>query len=159
MFDDIKALTQQLMAQQKMLVTAESCTGGGLAQALTDLANSSSWFERGYVTYSNAAKEELLDVKPETLAHHGAVSEACAREMAEGALKHSHADLAIAITGIAGPTGGSHDKPVGTVWFAWTSQDQTILTTCQQFDGDRLAIRHQAIQFAITILLKTIKKY
>ncbi len=107
-----------LVAHNMMLVTAESCTGGGLSQAITSIPGSSEWFERGYVTYSNEAKQELLDVRAETLARYGTVSEEVVSEMAEGALRHSRAHISVAVTGIAGPEGGVPDKPVGTVWLA-----------------------------------------
>ncbi len=124
--EHLEALAQELgaalLAKGWRLAGAESCTGGWAAQACTAIAGSSAWFERGFVTYSNEAKQELLGVRAETLAAHGAVSEATAREMAGGALAHSRAQCAYAITGIAGPAGGSPDKPVGTVWFAWAVQ-------------------------------------
>ncbi|MDE2311380.1 MAG: nicotinamide-nucleotide amidohydrolase family protein, partial [Betaproteobacteria bacterium] len=108
-----------LKAQGLMLATAESCTGGGVAQAITDVAGSSAWFERGFIAYSNQAKQQMLGVSEATLNQHGAVSEATVREMAAGALQRSGAHVALAVSGIAGPDGGTPDKPVGTVWFAW----------------------------------------
>ena len=131
------------------LATAESCTGGWVGQCLTAVAGSSVWFERGFITYSNAAKTELLDVTHETLASRGAVSEATAAEMAQGALRHSHADWALAITGIAGPTGGSPGRPVGTVCFAWAATDGRTITETRHFDGDRQSIRAQAVAHAL----------
>ena len=145
----IQTLSQRvgdcLLARQLMLVTAESCTGGWVAQAVTAEAGSSQWFERGFVTYSNAAKMELLGVLPETLERYGAVSEATVREMAEGALRHSHAQLAVAVSGIAGPGGGSLEKPVGTVCLAWARAGWATQTQCIHFLGNRDAIRRQAV--------------
>jgi nicotinamide-nucleotide amidase len=145
-----------LQQHQIKLVTAESCTGGGLAQAITAIPGSSGWFERGFVTYSNASKQELLGVKSSTLETYGAVSEQTAIEMAEGALRASHAQLSIAITGIAGPDGGSADKPVGTVWFAWSLNNVTQ-SELQLFSGDRLSIREQAVIFALEKLLLSMR--
>lgn len=144
-----KALQQQGL----QLVTAESCTGGGVAQAVTAIAGSSNWFERGFVTYSNASKCDLLGVQETTLASHGAVSEQTAQEMAQGALAHSHAQLSVAITGIAGPDGGDEAKPVGTVWIAWARQDQGCTTRLFHFPGDRATIRQHAIYEALNGLL------
>lgn len=138
-----------LQAHGLMLVTAESCTGGGVAQALTDIAGSSVWFERGFVTYSNLSKQQMLGVSQETLDRHGAVSEAVVREMAAGALRFSAAQLAVAVSGIAGPGGGSAEKPVGTVWLAWQLQDSWVITRCLQFAGDRAAVRKQAVEVAL----------
>lgn len=136
-----------LAARGWMLATAESCTGGLIAAACTDLAGSSTWFERGFVTYSNAAKSELLGVPPELIAAHGAVSEPVARAMAEGAVAHSPAQVALAVTGVAGPGGGSADKPVGTVWFGWRVGGRTFAERCR-FDGDRAAVRAQTVAHA-----------
>lgn len=141
-------VAERLLQRQYFLATAESCTGGLVAGACTDLAGSSTWFERGFVTYSNAAKQELLGVAPALLEAHGAVSEPVARAMALGALCHSRAQVALAITGIAGPAGGSPEKPVGTVWFAWALPDQTH-TDRQCFAGDRAAIRQAAVAHAL----------
>lgn len=131
------------------IAAAESCTGGGLAHAITAVPGSSRWFDRGFVTYSNAAKQEMLGVGDVTLARFGAVSEQTAREMAEGALRHSPADISIAITGIAGPDGGTAEKPVGTVCVAWVWRNRTLLSTRVVFDGDRQAIRRQAVMLAL----------
>ena len=131
-----------------MLVTAESCTGGGVAQAVTRISGSSAWFDRGFVTYSNASKEEMLGVSPDTLEAHGAVSEETAREMAEGALEYSRAQVAVAVSGIAGPTGGTPEKPVGTVWFAWATRD-SVRTACHHLAGDRDAIRTRSERIAL----------
>ena len=147
------ALGSQLHKRNLYLVTAESCTGGWLAKVITDLAGSSAWFERGFVTYSNAAKEEMLGVAPALLATHGAVSEAVVAAMVAGALAHSRAHIAIAISGIAGPGGGSADKPVGTVWIGWGLADGRIISRRFQFDGDREAIRYQAMITALDELL------
>lgn len=147
----------RLQSAGMMMVTAESCTGGLVAGAITEIACSSAWFERGYVTYSNEAKQELLGVKAETLATHGAVSEPVAREMAEGALTRSRAQVAVAVTGIAGPDGGTPEKPVGTVCFGWARRSaqgaaailtETRTETCR-FTGDRAAVRRQAIEHAL----------
>ena len=110
---------ETLKSHGLMLATAESCTGGGVAQAITEVAGSSAWFERGFVTYSNLSKQQMLGVRETTLRQHGAVSEMTVREMVEGALQHSTAQVALAVSGIAGPDGGTAEKPVGTVWFAW----------------------------------------
>ena|SRR3990167_1678573 len=131
------------------LVTAESCTGGGMAYWLTAIPGSSEWFDRGFVTYSNAAKIEQLSVSAETIDQFGAVSEATVRAMAEGALKHSQAQLSVAITGMAGPDGGTTQKPVGTVWFAWASAAFATQSQLVTFSGDRETIRQRAIAFAL----------
>ena len=150
----ITRLSQQLMQNNERLVTAESCTGGAVATALTELAGSSQWFERGFITYSNESKQELLGVQSETLERHGAVSEETAREMAEGALCNSHAQLSLAVTGIAGPSGGTHEKPVGMVCFAWAQLGHPTQSATQYFSGDRTAIREQAIRYVLDELLK-----
>ena len=144
-----QSLGTKLKERHGLLVTAESCTGGWVAQVATSLAGSSDWFERGFVTYSNAAKEELLGVRRETLERHGAVSEETAREMALGALAHSRGTLALAITGIAGPGGGSPAKPVGTVCFAWASAGGKVRAETRQFAGDRGAVRRQSVAHAL----------
>ncbi|HZN85218.1 MAG TPA: CinA family protein [Burkholderiales bacterium] len=147
--DDLaRKLGAALKARGLMLVTAESCTGGWAATALTAIAGSSEWFERGYVTYSNAAKREELGVSEGTLQRHGAVSEETAREMAAGALKHGRGQVALAITGVAGPTGGSPGKPVGTVCFAW-AQGSKISSETRRFDGDRESVRRQSVVRAL----------
>jgi nicotinamide-nucleotide amidase len=132
-----------------VLATAESCTGGWLAQVVTSVAGSSAWFDRGFVTYSNAAKQDMLGVRVETLVQYGAVSEETAREMAQGALARSAAQIAIAITGIAGPSGGMPGKPVGTVCFAWLGSSQPCVSATQQFCGDRRQIRAASVGFAL----------
>ncbi|EKD55509.1 MAG: competence-damage inducible protein CinA [uncultured bacterium] len=150
------ALGAQLKKRQWKLVTAESCTGGGLAYFVTHVAGSSDWFERGFVTYSNLAKEELLGVKAATLRQYGAVSEETAREMAEGALRHSKGDVSIAITGIAGPSGGTVEKPVGTVWFGLAGNHAKTKTSVHVLSGNREKIREQSIQIALEKLLQFI---
>ena len=148
-------LASTLLARGWMMATAESCTGGMIAARCTDLSGSSQWFERGFVTYSNAAKSELLGVPAELIAQHGAVSEPVARAMAGGAVRHAHAhaQVSVAVTGIAGPTGGSTDKPVGTVWFAWCVNEQ-LSSERRIFDGDRAAIREATVAHALQGLLK-----
>ncbi|MGH8820295.1 MAG: CinA family protein [Rhodoferax sp.] len=141
-----------LQKKHWMLATAESCTGGLIAGACTDLAGSSHWFERGFVSYSNEAKTELLGVDAALIARHGAVSEAVARAMAQGALAHSRAQVALAVTGIAGPTGGTMDKPVGTVWFGWCIQG-ALTSEMRHFDGDRAAVRAATVRHALQRLL------
>ena len=145
---------RQLLANGERLVTAESCTGGWVGQCATAIAGSSSWYERGFVTYSNAAKIELLGVGAATLAAQGAVSEATAGAMALGALRRSDADWALAITGIAGPGGGSPSRPVGTVCFAWAGPQGRVDTDTRRFEGDRAAIRAQAVAHSLTGLLQ-----
>lgn len=148
------ALGQRLKKHEWKLVTAESCTGGGLAYFITDIPGSSEWLERGYVTYSNTAKQELLGVETATLNQYGAVSQETAHAMAEGALKHSEAQISVAITGIAGPGGGSVDKPVGMVWFGWAGIHADTLTEVRHFSGDRHAVRKESIQFALQRLIE-----
>ncbi len=147
----------RLKAQGLMLATAESCTGGWVAQAVTAVAGSSDWFERGFVTYSNAAKQEMLGVSAGTLAAHGAVSEQTAREMAAGALAHSRAQVAVAITGIAGPAGGSPEKPVGTVCFAWTQNGGAPVAQTRKFEGDRESVRRQSVIAALQGVLQLLE--
>lgn len=146
-------LGQALLARGWMLATAESCTGGWVAQAVTAVAGSSAWFDRGYVTYSNTAKTDLLGVRPDTLARHGAVSEATVSEMAEGALRQSGARAALAISGIAGPTGGTPDKPVGLVCFAWAVAGGPTTTAVLHFEGGRESVRAQSVRAALGGLL------
>ena len=136
-----------------MLVTAESCTGGWVAQVVTSVAGSSDWFERGFVTYSNAAKQELLGVKAATLKKHGAVSEATAREMARGALRRSKGGIAVSITGVAGPGGGSRQKPVGMVCLAWIYRNR-IRSEVRRFAGDRKSVRRQSVVRALEGVLE-----
>lgn len=141
-------ISESLLARGWMLATAESCTGGLIAGACTALAGSSQWFERGFVSYSNAAKSELLGVPAALIAAHGAVSEPVARAMAEGAVARSHAQVALAVTGVAGPSGGTPAKPVGTVWFGWQVDGQTH-SEVQHFAGNRAAVRAQTVQHAL----------
>lgn len=145
---DLAQISAALLARGWMLATAESCTGGLIAAACTDLAGSSRWFERGFVSYSNEAKAELLGVPASLIEQHGAVSEPVARAMAEGALAHSHAQASVAVTGIAGPTGASPDKPVGTVWLAWCVAGRTH-SELQRFAGDRAAVRAATVLRAL----------
>ena len=147
------ALAHALSTRGWMLATAESCTGGLIAAHCTELAGSSLWFERGFVTYSNAAKSELIGVPAALIEQHGAVSEPVARAMASGALLHAHAQVSVAVTGIAGPTGGSADKPVGTVWFAWCVGD-LVSSEKFVFAGDSGAVREATVQHALQGLLK-----
>ena len=148
----VRQLAACLQQRQLLLASAESCTGGLIAAACTDLAGSSQWFERGFVSYSNAAKTELLGVDAALIAQHGAVSEPVVRAMARGALTHSHAQVALAVTGVAGPAGGSVDKPVGTVWLAWATPD-ALISQRQHFDGDRAQVRQATVQHALAGLL------
>ena len=154
--DAIKELAQALVAEltagSKAVATAESCSGGWVAKAITDIAGSSLVFQYGIVSYSNGAKESLLGVNIDTLEQHGAVSEAVVAEMAEGALHLSGADVAVAVSGVAGPDGGSKDKPVGMVWFAWAVRDgskEKVDTSCMNFDGDRDMVRELTVAHAL----------
>jgi nicotinamide-nucleotide amidase len=146
-------LAEALLLNRFTLVTAESCTGGGIAQSLTNIPGSSKWFDRGFVTYSNESKQELLGVSQDILTRFGAVSEECAAAMVEGAIGNSHADVGVSVTGIAGPDGGSADKPVGTVCFGWARRKVETLSTQVIFNGDRQEIRQQSILMAIQGLL------
>lgn len=151
------ALVADLLQKKELkLVTAESCTGGMISAACTDLAGSSAWFERGFVTYSNDAKTELLGVEARLLRRAGAVCEGVARAMVEGALAHSHAQVAVAVTGVAGPTGGSPAKPVGTVWFGFAVPGQVLTEKCH-FDGDRAAVRAATVQHALARLVELLR--
>ncbi len=145
---------EALLARKSMLACAESCTGGWVAEVVTATGGSSQWFERGFVSYSNAAKQELLGVKADTLRQEGAVSEAVVREMAAGALRRSHAQAALAISGVAGPSGGSPGKPVGTVCFAWVLQGGEPTAETKHFPGDREAVRKQSVVHALQGLLR-----
>jgi len=153
----VRKLADRLLAEGRMLATAESCTGGLIAKCVTDLPGSSAWFERGWVTYSDRAKRQELGVAAGLLKRHGAVSEPVARAMARGALKHSRASVAVAVTGIAGPDGGSRDKPVGTVWIAWAwqeSADPRVVSWRYRFEGDRDAVRRQTTATALKGLVE-----
>ncbi len=147
----IELLADLLQRKHWMMATAESCTGGLIAGACTDLSGSSNWFERGFVTYSNEAKTEMIGVDATLIAAHGAVSEEVARAMAEGAVARSNAQVAVAVTGVAGPTGGSPEKPVGTVWFGWSVNGQ-VRTERRRFDGDRAAVRAATVRYALQML-------
>ena len=149
----VAQLASALTARGWTMAAAESCTGGLIAGACTDRAGSSDWFERGVVTYSNAAKTELLGVPADLIAAHGAVSEPVARAMAAGALAHAPVQVAVAVTGVAGPSGGSADKPVGTVWFGWATPDG-VATEHQRFSGDRAAVRRATVAHALAGLLQ-----
>lgn len=151
--DDITLLAQKMgraCKRRKVIVaTAESCTGGGVAAAITRISGSAKWFDRGFVTYHNEAKKQMLGVQQGTLKENGAVSEPVAREMAAGALKNSRGDVSVAVTGIAGPTGAAPGKPVGTVWFAWGVRDGPIQSRRFHFKGDRYEVRRQAVAMAL----------
>lgn len=149
----IGILARRLCQREWMLACAESCTGGGIAAALTDVAGCSAWFDRGFVTYSNQAKQDMLGVAQTTLMAHGAVSRATVIEMVGGALANSGAQVAVAVTGIAGPGGGTPDKPVGTVWLGWATAEQTV-AVCEHFDGDRAAVRSAAVDRALRGLVE-----
>jgi len=142
-------LGQFLSGQGAVIATAESCTGGWIAQTITEIPGSSAWFDRGFVTYSNLAKVEMLGVNPQTLERYGAVSKETATEMVAGALARSDADIAIAVTGVAGPDGGTPDKPVGTVFIAWTNKGGGLRVAKKQFSGDRHQIRAQTVKIAL----------
>ena len=149
---NLTQISLQLKKHRHLLATAESCTGGMIAAACTDLSGASDWFDRGFVTYSNAAKIDMLGVPAALIEQEGAVSEAVARAMADGALTHSRAHVSLAVTGVAGPTGGSEAKPVGTVWFAWCVNGETH-SEMQHFAGDRAAIRAGTVRYAMQRLL------
>ncbi len=155
--NDLEALAarvaERLLTKEQVLAIAESCTGGWVGQCLTAIAGSSLWFDRGFVTYSNAAKIEMLDVPAFTIKRHGAVSEATARAMAQGVLAKSRARWSLAITGVAGPTGGTPEKPVGTVCFAWAEKEGGCTAATRLFEGDRAAVRAQSVEFALNELL------
>lgn len=149
----VTELAAALLARGAQMATAESCTGGLIAGACTDIAGSSDWFERGFVSYSNQAKSEMLGVDAALIDAHGAVSEAVALAMARGAVAHSRAQCSLAVTGVAGPGGGSPAKPVGTVWFGWCVDGHTD-AECLRFDGDRAAVRQQTVAHALMGLLR-----
>ena len=155
--DDLQQLTMQvadkLLGLGWLLSTAESCTGGWVAKCCTDIAGSSAWFDRGFVTYSNQAKQNMLNVNAETLAQSGAVSEQTVIEMAQGALINSNANISVSISGIAGPDGGSDEKPVGTVWLAWATE-KSAKSELHHFSGDRDAVRRQAVATALKGIIK-----
>jgi nicotinamide-nucleotide amidase len=157
-YDLAERLGRALERRNLMVTTAESCTGGWVAEAITMVPGSSAWFERGFVTYTYISKREMLGVRGETLEQHGAVSEAVVREMAAGALQESHAQLAVAVSGVAGPSGGTPEKPVGTVCFAWAVKNDEPWAETRHFDGDREAVRRQSVVHALGVLLETVAK-
>ena len=146
-----------LLQNHLVITTVESCTGGWVAEAITSVAGSSSWFERGFVTYSNEAKQELVGVRKETLLQYGAVSREVAREMSLGGIDASRADLAVAVTGIAGPDGGTLQKPVGTVWVAWGDRGGKVSEKLFQFDGDRESVRRSTVEQSLAGILEFLK--
>jgi len=148
-----------LLAHGMLLSTAESCTGGGVSSAVTDIAGSSAWFDRGFVTYSNQAKIDMLGVAPDTIQRYGAVSEATVREMVAGALQHSKAQIALAVSGIAGPGGGTAEKPVGTIWFAWGLHQGTCIARMHCLAGNRAEIRTQAVYIALQGVLEVLGQF
>lgn len=154
----VEQLASLLIQKNKKLAVAESCTGGWIAKVLTDLAGSSVWFERGFVTYSNEAKREMLAVSEATLERYGAVSQETVVEMATGAIDNSHANFSLSVSGIAGPGGGSVVKPVGLVWFAWADHKQIMSSKQKIFSGDRDEVRKQAVIYALAELLKLLEK-
>lgn len=156
MLESCALLARLLSRHGWFLTTAESCTGGLIAANCTELAGSSNWFERGFVTYSNAAKCELLGIDATLIDRHGAVSEAVVRAMAVGALAHSHAQVAVAVTGVAGPTGGSEEKPVGTVWLAWATP-MGLTSELKHFGGNRADVRQATVHHALTRLTELIQ--
>ncbi|MFL0798375.1 MAG: nicotinamide-nucleotide amidohydrolase family protein [Cellvibrionaceae bacterium] len=151
-----QTLGMRLQQRNLTVTTAESCTGGGVAQAITSIAGSSKWFHTGFVTYADWSKQQQLGVSQENLCEFGAVSEMVAREMVEGALLAAKSDIAVAVTGIAGPDGGSAEKPVGTVWLAWASKNSETICQCMHFDGNRDQVREQAVACALDGLLSLI---
>jgi nicotinamide-nucleotide amidase len=151
-----RELARVLIKNHWHLSTAESCTGGMVAASITDLTGSSEWFERGYVTYSNQSKSEDIDVSQNLIEQHGAVSDQVARAMALGAKQNSGSDLSLSITGIAGPTGGSPEKPIGTVCFAWVLANDQIVSETKHFEGNRQQIRQQACDFSLRKLLSLV---
>ena len=153
-----RALLDSCTENRLMIATAESCTGGWVAKTLTDLPGSSAIFDRGFVTYSNEAKMELLNVPATTLDRWGAVSQQTVIAMTQGALRHSRANLAVAISGIAGPGGGTEDKPVGSVWIAWQQRDRDPISLLHHFDGDRDAVRAQSVTTALEGLLQLVMR-
>lgn len=156
MQDLVKVIAAQLLQKKQMLATAESCTGGWIAQQLTAVAGSSEWFDCGFVTYSNDSKQQMLGVSENSLIKYGAVSSNVVVEMAEGVLNHSQATMSVATSGIAGPGGGSDDKPVGTVWFAWAQKGELTRSEKKCFSGDRESVRKQAVKYALQGILQNL---
>ena len=159
--DDITVMAQEMgrIAKRRgiMIATAESCTGGGIAAAITRIPGSAKWFDRGFVTYHNLAKHQMLGVREATLHKYGAVSEPVARQMAAGALRRSQATVSVAVTGIAGPTGGTREKPVGTVWFAWAAKNNPVQSRMFRFEGDRYEVRRQTVAMALQGIIDLLK--
>lgn len=147
-----------LRSNHLMLATAESCTGGEIGYLVTSVQGSSNWFDRGFVTYSNQSKQEMLGISLKMIKEYGTVSEIVARAMAEGALQHSHADVSLAVTGIAGPDGGTPEKPVGTVWFAWAGKKFETYSVCKHFHGDRTIVRDQSALTALSGLISFVER-
>ncbi|MDP6435731.1 MAG: nicotinamide-nucleotide amidohydrolase family protein [Gammaproteobacteria bacterium] len=153
----VERMAAELMERHAVVTTAESCTGGWIAKILTDVPGSSAWFEYGFVSYGDNAKADLLNVDSELIKEHGAVSEKVAIAMVAGALDRSGATYGMAVTGIAGPEGGTADKPVGTVWFAWGGEDRVTETLCKHFEGDRDTVRRQTVTTALTGMLEFVQ--
>ena len=149
---------EALKSRALMLVTAESCTGGWVGEAVTMVPGSSEWYERGFITYTYISKREMLGVREETLEQHGAVSEQTVKEMAAGALAHSHAQIAVAVSGTAGPAGGTAEKPVGTVCFAWALKNREPVAETRHFGGDRETVRRRSVELALHGVLKILEK-
>ena len=154
----VERLASELSKRNARIATAESCTGGWIAKVLTDMPGSSAWFEYGFVSYGNSAKTTMLGVNPTLIEKYGAVSAEVAEAMVAGALAASGAQLALAVTGIAGPEGGTPDKPLGTVWFAFAGAGRGVVSACQQFEGDRDTVRRQTVSTALTGVLKYLEK-
>jgi len=153
----LQHLAGALTARGWLMAAAESCTGGWVAKCCTDRAGSSAWFDRGFITYSNRAKTDMLQVEPAALGQHGAVSEVVAKQMAQGALNSAGVDASLAVTGIAGPDGGTEEKPVGTVWFAWVVRGRGMRSECVRFEGSRDSIRHQSVLHALQGMLRFVR--
>lgn len=157
LIQQVDTVADILTQKQAMLTCAESCTGGWISKVLTDKAGSSAWFERSFITYSNLAKQQMLGVPETLLAEHGAVSEPIVRKMAQGAMQSSLARYALAVSGVAGPSGGTADKPVGTVWLAWAGPNQTI-SRCELFSGDRESVRQQTVAMALVGFIEQVDR-
>ena len=155
-YDLAERVGRALESRGLMMTTSESCTGGWIAEAMTMVPGSSAWFERGFVTYTYISKREMLGVGGDTLERHGAVSEEVVREMAEGAIARSHAQVAVAVSGVAGPSGGTPEKPVGTVCFAWAMRRERVESATRHFEGDRESVRRQSVVFALERVLQSL---
>lgn len=153
----VRCLAELLGSRGWTMATAESCTGGWIAKCCTDLAGSSDWFDRGFITYSNESKVAMLEVCRKEIMREGAVSETVALQMAKGAKRMADVEVAVSVTGIAGPTGGSEDKPVGTVWFGYALQGRATEALCRQFAGDRESVREQTVAFALESLVQRLR--